>query len=113
MAALVVDNDAEIRRKDLRNFGPDAEIAAEGIDEDERRAIARALIEVMDHKTVGLNELHGAGLSRGVRRASRKKVHQYQMRAKRRPKKLATVASAGADVPRGAMSGHGLGGKHC
>ena len=48
VAALVVSDDAEIRRKDLRNFGPDAEIAAEGIDEDERLAIARALIEVMD-----------------------------------------------------------------
>ena len=40
VAALVVRDDTEVGREDFGDLAPDAEIAAEGIDEDERRPIA-------------------------------------------------------------------------
>ena len=43
VAALVVSDDAEVGREDLGDLIPDAEVGAEGIDEDERRPVAAAL----------------------------------------------------------------------
>ena len=45
VAALVVGDDAEIRREDFGDLIPDAEVGAQGIDEDERRPVAPALVE--------------------------------------------------------------------
>ncbi len=44
VAALVVSDDAEIRREDFGDLIPDAEVRAEGIDEDERRPVAAPLV---------------------------------------------------------------------
>ena len=46
VAALVVSDDAEIGREDLGDLIPDAEVGAERIDEDERRPVAPALVEI-------------------------------------------------------------------
>ena len=44
VAALVVGDDAEIGREDLSDRSPDAQIAAERVDENERRPVASALV---------------------------------------------------------------------
>jgi hypothetical protein len=88
VAALVVSHDAEIGREDRGDLIPDAEVSAEGIDEDERRPVASTLVEIVDDEAVGLYESHGSGFSGGLRRALRKKVHQYQMRASGAPKSM-------------------------
>lgn len=75
MAPLVIEDDAEVRRKDPGDFGPDAEVGPEGIDEDERRRVARPKVEIMDDEAVGRDEFHGAGFSVRPRRVSRKTVH--------------------------------------
>ena len=46
VAALIIEDDAEVGREDLGDLGPDAEIAAERIDEDERRRVAPALVAI-------------------------------------------------------------------
>ena len=71
MAALVIEDYAEVRRKDSGDFRPDAEVGPERIDEDERRRVARPKVGKVDDEAVGLDELHGAGFSAGPRPASR------------------------------------------
>jgi hypothetical protein len=85
VAALVISDDAEVGLQDRGDVGPDAQVAAERVDEDERRQRFRALGEIMDHEAVRFDESHGGGLLEPPRRASRKKVHQYQRRASGAP----------------------------
>ena len=54
VAALVISDDTEVRREDLGDLIPDAEVGAEGIDEDERRPVAAPLVAIMDDEAVGL-----------------------------------------------------------
>jgi hypothetical protein len=61
MAALVVSDDAEIGREDPSDLGPDAQVAAERVDEDDGRPIAPPVVEIVDDEAVGLHEFHGAG----------------------------------------------------
>src|SRR5580704_2641836 len=91
VAALVMKNDAEIGCEDLGDVVPDAEVSAERVDKDKRRPVPAPLVASVDDEAVGLHEFHGAGFSGGLRRAARKKVHQYQMRASGAPK--STMAS--------------------
>src|SRR5580700_10041552 len=63
VAALVISDDTEVGREDLGDLIPDAEVGAEGIDEDERRPVAAPLVAIMDDEAVGLHESHGAGFS--------------------------------------------------
>ena len=44
VAALVISDDTEVGREDLGDLIPDAEVGAEGIDEDERRPVAAPLV---------------------------------------------------------------------
>src|SRR5580704_16469981 len=91
VAALVMKNNAEVRREDCGDLIPDAEVSAERVDKDKRRPVPAPLVASVDDEAVGLHEFHGAGFSGGLRRAARKKVHQYQMRASGAPK--STMAS--------------------
>src|SRR3984957_3944391 len=54
MAALVISDDTEVRREDLGDLVPDAEVGAEGIDEDEGWPVAASLVASMDDEAVGL-----------------------------------------------------------
>ena len=54
VAALVISDDTEVAREDLGDLIPDAEVGPEGIDEDERRPVAAALVAIMDDEAVGL-----------------------------------------------------------
>ena len=86
VAALVVSEDTKIRRKDLDDLVPDTEVGAERIDEDKRRPVAPALIEIVGDEAVGLQKFHKCD-SPGLhgRRAGRStcvNVPVYQMRAK-------------------------------
>src|SRR5271154_4017985 len=85
VAALVISDDAEVGLQDRGDVGPDAQVAAERVDEDERRQRFRALGEIMDHEAVRFDESHGGGLLEPPRRGAREKVHQYQRRASGAP----------------------------
>ena len=50
MAALVVADDPEIGLQDASDVGPDAQVAAERIDEDQRREPFRTLDEIVDRR---------------------------------------------------------------
>src|SRR5579871_2347935 len=89
MSALVVAEDPEVGLQDAGDVAPDAQIAAERIDEDQRWQPLRSVNDVMDDEAVGPGESHARGLLVPARRASRKKVHQYQMRAIGAPMSMA------------------------
>jgi hypothetical protein len=59
VAALVVHDDTEIRRKEVR------------AEEDERRPVASALVGKMQDEAVGLHELHGRRFPRRARPSRR------------------------------------------
>ncbi len=59
VAALVVADDAELGREDASDVVPDAQVAAERVDEDERRAVLPPLVAVGDDAVVGSQETHG------------------------------------------------------
>src|SRR5262249_5291524 len=101
VTALVIKNDAEVGREDLRDLAPDAEVATERVDEHDRRRVAAALVAIVDDEAVRLHKPHRArslhlaaaldqpdsDVSREAeafeppRRPSRTKVHQYQSTA--------------------------------
>ena len=58
VAALVVGDDAELGGEDSGDPVPDAQVATERIDEDDRRPVAPALVGIVDDEAVGLHEFH-------------------------------------------------------